>query len=289
MSEELNIVPERSSIEKNRKWRKPMKKAVFISALAFVLALMFVSIAPAGPVMDRILKKGELVIGTTGSQPPLNARAKTGEIIGLDADIARSIAGNMGVKVRFATMAFSELLPALEAGKVDMVLASMGMTLQRNRKVAFVGPYFVSGKGILTKTKTIAALEEAEGLNRPDFTVAALKDSTSQHLVEEAAPRAKLVATKTYDEAVDLLFQDRIDALIADYPFCAFSAIRHRGKGLAAGQAPLTFEPLGIAMPEDTLLINWMENFMTLLEASGGLKVMTEHWFKDGSWINQLP
>jgi polar amino acid transport system substrate-binding protein len=266
-----------------------MKKALFILFLASLLAFTFVTASTAGPVLDRILQRGELLVGITGNQPPLNATTKSGEIIGLDADISRLLAGNMGVKAKFMTLPFSDLLPALEAGKVDIVLSSMTMTPDRNLKVAFVGPYFISGKGVLTKTQTVASFQDAAGMNKPQFRLAALKDSTSQVFVEKAAPLAKLVTTKTYDEALDMLFQDKIDALIADYPYCAVTALRFQDKGLAAGQARLTFEPLGIAVPEDTLLINFLQNFMGVLEGSGALKKISERWFNNASWLNQLP
>ena len=172
-----------------------MKRATFVAALVAVLALVLVTSATAGIIMDRILKKGELVIGTTGSQPPLNATTKDGKIIGMDADLANLIATGLGAEVKFEVMPFAQLLPALEKGKIDMVLSSMTMTLQRNRKVAFVGPYYASGKGILTKSKNVAALEGREALNESGFTIAVLKDSTSQAFVEQAAPKAKLMPT----------------------------------------------------------------------------------------------
>ncbi len=264
-----------------------MKKSVIL-VLVSVLLLMVVNIAAAGKAMDSILKKGELLVGITGAQPPLNATNKDGKIIGYDADIARLIAMNMGVKLKFSTMPFAELLPALKAGKVDMVLSSMTMTLERNREVAFVGPYYVSGKGIITKTQTISALQQAEGLNNPEFKVAALKNSTSQSFVEQAAPKAQLVPTKSYDEALDLLLKDQINAIVADYPYCAFAAFRYQDKGLVAGQSKFTIEPLGIAVPEDALLINWLGNFISMFEASGQLKNLNEKWFQDGSWIKEL-
>ena len=99
-----------------------MRKAIFVLAVTSVLALLFVTVAPAGTALDRILKKGELVVGITGDQPPLNAKTKTDTIIGLDADLATLIAGTMGVKVKFATMPFSKMLAALETGAVDMIL-----------------------------------------------------------------------------------------------------------------------------------------------------------------------
>ena len=266
-----------------------MKKSAVVAALVGILALTLVSVVSAGPALDRVLKRGQLIVGMTGSQPPLNATTKEGQIIGLDADIAKLIALNMGVKAEFKTMTFPELLPALQAGKVDMVLSGMTMTLSRNLKVAFVGPYYISGKGILTKAKTIGALQKAEGLNKPEFKIAALNGSTSQKFAEKTAPKAALVTTKSYDEAVEMLFQDKIDALIADYPFCAFTAFRYEDKGLIAGQSKLTFEPLGIAVSEDVLLINWLQNFMMALEGSGQLKIMNQRWLKDGSWIKELP
>ena len=265
-----------------------MKKTVVLAFVAALL-LMMVNTAMAGQAMDSILKKGELVVGLTGTQPPLNVTNKDGKIIGYDADIAKLIATNMGVKIKFATMPFPELLPALKAGKVDMILSSMTMTLERNREVAFVGPYYVSGKGILTTTQNIDALQKTEGMNKAGFKVAALKNSTSQGFIKQAAPKAQFVPIKSYDEALEMLLKGKVNAIVADYPFCAFTAFRYQDKGIVAGQSKFTVEPLGIAIHEDALLINWLGNFLSMFDASGQLKKLTEKWFQDGSWVKELP
>ena len=267
-----------------------MKKVKAIAILVLGLTLLFALPATAGPVLDRILKKGELVVGTSGDQPPLTAKNRKGEIIGLEADLAESFAAAMGVRLKFQVRSFSELLPALLAGKVDLILSGMTITPKRNLKVAFVGPYFISGKGILTKLETVASAQDPGDINRPDFTLAALQDSTSQLFTEQMIPDAKLVTTKTLDEALDLLFKGEVDALIADYPFCAVAALRYRGKRLVAGEARFTFEPIGIALPSnDPLLVNWIENFLSRLSASGALKQLEDRWFKNGSWLKELP
>ena len=59
-----------------------MKKAILILTLTFVLVISLVTSAPAGTSLKRILQKGELVVGLTGTQPPLNATTKDGKIIG---------------------------------------------------------------------------------------------------------------------------------------------------------------------------------------------------------------
>jgi polar amino acid transport system substrate-binding protein len=266
-----------------------MKKTCFFVSLFIALFLVFAADASAGSALQRIMKKGELAVGTAGTQPPMTATSKKGEIIGMDVDISRAMADALGVKLRFVTMPFAELLPALEAGKVDMVLSGMTMTGERNKRAAFVGPYLVTGKGILAVEERFAALKEAKGLNTPEVTVAALKGSTSQKFAETSMPKAKLVSVGSYDEALDQLFEKKIDVVVADFQFCALTAYRHQDKGLIAGRSPLSFEPLGIAMAEDTLLINWVQNFLNQFEGTGEMKKINEKWLNIGSWIDELP
>ncbi len=266
-----------------------MKKTFVFVALLSALSLMFAISASAGPAFDRIMKKGELLVGTSGAQPPMTATTKEGKIIGLDADLSKAMADAMGVKLKYASMPFSRLLPALEAGQVDMVLSGMTITPKRNQKVAFVGPYYVSGKGILAVAEKYAALQEAKGLDTPEVTIAALEHSTSQKFAETLIPKAKLILTDSYEKAINLLLKGKVDVIVADYYFCALTAYRFQEKGLISGKSPLTFEPLGIAMPEDTLLINWVQNFMNFLQGSGKLKEVTKKWLSSGAWIDELP
>ena len=215
---------------------------------------------------------------------------KEGEIIGFEIDIASYMAEEMGVKLKIEAMPFSELLPALESGKVDMVLSGMTITGKRNLNVAFVGPYFTTGKAFLTKTETIAAATEASEINSPDTTLVVLKGSTSQVFVEKAIPLAKVVLTSNYDEAVDMVLKDEVHAMVADYPICAVSVMRHPDEGLLAIFTPLTYEAIGVAVPAgDPLLVNWVENFLRNLKGSGVLDALRVSWLKSSYWLERLP
>lgn len=243
----------------------------------------------ASPVLDRIQKRGELVVGTMGNMPPLNMTAKDGEIFGLEPDLARMMADAMDVNVRFVTRPFSELLPALQAGQVDMVLSGMTITPKRNMKVAFVGPYFISGKAFLTKIKTIAMAKEADEVNSPNTKIVALKGSTSQEFAETVLDKTTLFITANYDEAVDMVLKDKVQAMIADYPICVVSVFRYPEAGLLSVVTPLTYEPIGIAIPaNDPLLMNWATNTLNSIEASGDLDELRLKWFARGSWLDKL-
>jgi ABC-type amino acid transport substrate-binding protein len=101
--------------------------------------------------------------------------------------------------------------------------------------------------------------------------------------------KAKLVLFGSYDEGIDLLLKNKVDVIVADFQFCALTAYRNPKKGLIAGKSPLSFEPLGIAMPEDVLLINWVQNFLIQFEGTGEMKKTGEKWLNPGSWIDDLP
>ena len=244
----------------------------------------------AAPSLARIIQKGELLIGTSGSMPPFTMTTKKGDIIGLDADIARYLANGMGVKLRLETIPFSELIESLEQGKLDMILSNMTITQHRNLKVAFVGPYATSGKAFLTKIETIATAKDPSVLNSPERTFAALKGSTSQAFAEQFLPRAKLLLTDDHEGAVELVIKDRADAMLADWAMCQVALLRNPDEGLLLLFTRLTYEPIGIGIPaNDPHLINWVENSLKLMKGSGYLKALERRWFGDGSWLLLLP
>jgi polar amino acid transport system substrate-binding protein len=245
--------------------------------------------APAS-ALDNIIKKGELVVGTSGNMPPMSMITKDNELIGYEIDLAQSIAKAMGVKLKLELIQFSDLLSALQSGKIDMILSNMTITPARNTKVAFVGPYFVSGKAFLTKVSTIALADEAADVNNPDTKLTALKGSTSQAFVENFIPKATLTVAKDYDEAVKMVIDDKVSAMVADYPICIISVFRYPEAGLLSVVTPLTYEPIGIAIPKgDAHFANWLQNAINNWSESGYLDELKYRWFGRGTWLNKLP
>ena len=244
----------------------------------------------ASPVVDRIQKRGELIVGTTGDMPPLNMTTKKGGLIGIEPELANQMAGAMGVKLTFRTMAFHQLLPALQAGNVDMVLSNMTITGRRNLEVVFVGPYFISGKSVLTKLRTLALMQNPYQFNSPKTSLVALKGSTGQEFVKKSAPNAKLVTADNYAAAIKMVIDNKVDAFVADYPICAVSVFRYPNQQLTTLTKPLTFEPIGIAIQTgDPLLMNWLQNFLITMQGSGELEAIRNRYMQDASWLKLLP
>jgi polar amino acid transport system substrate-binding protein len=269
----------------------PMKR--MLTSLALCGALLIAAVVPVvadSPVLSRIVQNGELRVGMSGSQPPFTVKSKDGSLIGYEVDLAKLLANAMNVELKLVEMPFGELLGALEAGKVDVVMSGMTMTPERNLKAAFVGPYIVSGKSILTKDQTLAQADEAGDIDQADLTIVALENSTSQKFVEALMPKAKLMTTKQYDDGVAMVLDDKATAMVADFPICALSVMRYGDQGLVTLAEPLTIEPIGIAIsPGDSLLLNMIENYLGALEVVGVLSELESKWFESGDWLIQLP
>ena len=117
-----------------------------------------------------------------------------------------------------------------------------------------------------------------------------LKGSTSQLFVERVFPKARLVLTDDYDQAVAMVREDKAHAMVADYPICQVSVFRYPDAKLATLKNPISYEPLGIALPAgDPLLVNLVQNMLSTLEKSGELELLMQKWFKDPSWVKSLP
>lgn len=240
----------------------------------------------AQKTLKKIAERGELRVGMTASQPPFTMKANDGSVIGYEADLANLLAASMNVKLTIVEMPFAELLNALEAEKVDVVMSGMTMTMERNMRVAFAGPYLLSGKSILTKSLALSATEDASDINSQTIKIVVLKGSTSESYVKSEIPEAEVTLANTYDDAIKALEDGTVSIMVADYPICAYTAQIQPEKGLITLDEPLTIEPIGMALPpDDAHFHNMIQNYMTGLTLIGVLDILEMKWFEGGDWV----
>ena len=264
---------------------------VFLGGVLLALLLGCASRAPEPKpgALTRIVQSGAIRVGTSGEQPPLTMVAKNGELLGLDVALARVLAQSMGVKAEFVQMPFGELLDAVEAHKLDIAMSGITITPERSRRVSFVGPYFTSGKAVLTKSKKIAEARVPQDLDSPDLRFAALKGSTSEEFARRSLSSAKLVLSERLEDAIQAVLKGEVDALVADRETCDFAVLRHPRRGLIAPSVTFTVEPMGIAVAQDEpRLANLVQTYLTALSNSGTLEKARAFWFKDPSWVKDL-
>ncbi|UXX80237.1 transporter substrate-binding domain-containing protein [Reichenbachiella carrageenanivorans] len=266
-----------------------MKNTLKILSAILIICVSFCT-AHAQGTLKKIVNKGELRVGLTADQPPFSMKNKQGEIIGYEVDMATLLAKSMGVKLKLVVLPFNSLIDALDGGKIDMVMSGMTITPERNLKVAFVGPYMVSGKSILTKSSILARAESTEELNEGSrISVAVLEGSTSQTFVETYMENVDMTKVKNYDEGINLVRTEIVNALVADYPFCVISAMKYGNEGMVTLDQPLTIEPIGAALPKnDPLFLNLVQNYVSSLELAGVFEMLSAKWLEDGTWMLEV-
>lgn len=249
-------------------------------ALFFFVVSSSAHAVDGAPVVSRIQKSGKLVVGTSGNMPLMSEKLMTGELVGLDIDIAKAMAETMGVELELKTMPFDQLIPALETGKVDAVLSNMTMTIERNMRVAFAGPYFVSGKCLITKEQEIARADEPEDLKEADVTIAVVKGTTSENFVKELLPDARRTTVADVEQGTNLVSNGEANAFLTDFPICLSVMKRFPESGFQSVVSLLTYEPIGIALPaNDPLLLNLAQNFINRAENVGLMQGLGLKWF----------
>ncbi|MEM8941085.1 MAG: transporter substrate-binding domain-containing protein [Pseudomonadota bacterium] len=261
---------------------------LFVSALT-VLALFSTTTAQAGDTLDRVVKNKTLIIGISGDQPPMNMLNRQGELMGYDVDLAKAMASAMYVKPEFSQMPFGSLTKALKDGKVDLVISGMAITADRSRSASFAGPYLMGGKSILAKRTALDEIASA-GIDMAEVKLAALQNSTSATFVREAAPKATLVEVENYDEAIKMVSDGDVAAMVADAPVCKLQVLRNPDAGLVTLEKPLTVEPYGIAVSsDDPEFLNLVQNFLRTYEGTGLLGRLRQKWLENSSWVAALP
>jgi len=244
---------------------------------------------PPPAALTRIVESGELRIATSGEQPPLSMTSRDGQLLGLDVALSRVLARSMAVEARFVQLPFAKLLEALEKREADIVMSGMTITPKRAERVAFVGPYYTSGKTLLTRSPELALVSVASDLDSPEIRLAALEGSTSEEFVRHTLPRARLSLNKRLEEAIDRVISGEVDALVADRETCQFAVLRHPEAGLFASTSTFTVEPMGIAVRLDApRLANLIQTYLNALAESGALERAQAFWFKDPSWVKDL-
>jgi polar amino acid transport system substrate-binding protein len=250
-----------------------------ISALCLITVSNSLAVEGA-PVVSRIQESGKLVVGTSGTMPLMSEKLMTGELAGFDIDMAKAMAETMGVELELKVLPFDELISAIENGKVDMVISNMTMTVERNMRVAFAGPYFVSGKCLVTKEQDIAKADEPDDLKEKDASIAVVKGTTSENFVKELLPESRRVPVQNVDKGINMVAKGEVNAFLTDFPICLSVMKRFPDSGFQSVVSLLTYEPIGIALPaNDPLLANLAENFIERADQVGLIQGLGLKWF----------
>jgi polar amino acid transport system substrate-binding protein len=256
-------------------------------AVGALLLTIAAGTATARDLQD-VLNTGTLRVGVT-LYAPWAARGSDGELIGFEVDVARQLAADMGVRAELLTYDVERLIPALEAGEIDLIAAGLTITPERALHVNFSAPYAESGIGLATHLGRTADVDDIAELDDPAVTLAAVEGSVAVPLARRLWPRAKVEVFDSVEAASAALLTGEAHGYLEDEPVPTFLALEHPDVVDVPLATPLLASRAGFAVAKgDPDFLAFLNAWITAREADTWLPTTTTYWFETLRWQERL-
>lgn len=246
---------------------------------AVAAALLAVSLAFLGPARaDAATTNGATIVVGTAVTAPFEYYDKDQQLIGFDVDLMNKIATMLHDQVRYDVGEFGSLIPSLQAGKVNVVIAAMYVTPARRQVVNFATPYLDTGLVMVARPGIhLTSAEDLKGLR-----VGVKSGSTGQAYLQAHPGATAVVYTDTLSSFHDLV-NGRVDVVLNDYlNTLAFLKASHADVQIVGGAGTpvyLQHNQLGIAVPKgDAQLLEQINAALAELKRNGFLEADFKKW-----------
>lgn len=141
----------------------------------------------------KLLTEGKLVVATSPDYPPFE-NLENGEYVGLDIEIAKAVAKELGYEIEFKNLQFDAIIPAIAAGgQADIGISGFSVDPERAKEIDFSDSYYIDDQAIaVMKGGSITKDNADESLNKEDVTIAVQSGTTGESYVKENYPKAKV-------------------------------------------------------------------------------------------------
>jgi ABC-type amino acid transport substrate-binding protein len=211
-----------------------------------------------------------LRIGVAPTYPPV-VFEQDGEIVGIEADLARGLGLRLGRRIAFARFEEDDLIPALERGDIDVVMSGLAITPERAARVQFATPFMASGQLALIRSADLGRFGRIHTIRRPGARVGFQYGTTGERFVATELARATSFGFDDVEAGLRSLRAGRIDYFIHDAPTVWRIAGDPAQRDLHGLYQLLTSEELAWAVRRDEG------------ELKSRLDATVEEWKRDGT------
>lgn len=198
------------------------------------------------PTIDKIKAAGKLTILTSSGFAPFEYLGENNEVVGVDMDLAKAIADEIGVELEIVDMDFDGIVMAVQSGKGDLGVAGMSNTEERRQNVDFSINYVDAAQVIIVRADSdIKSAADLAGKN-----IGVQMGTTGDIFVTDEVGAGQVLRYKTGPDAGAELANGKIDAVVIDE--MPAKQIADSNEGLVVLEEPLTEEQYAIAMAKDT-------------------------------------
>lgn len=263
--------------------------------LAALLALAPVLTAPAAfaqpaPVttaerpsseslLDVIRARGVLRVGLTGDYKPFSFRDKaSGSFTGLDVDMAGALAKAMGVKLAIVHTTWPTMMRDLMAGKFDIAMGGVTITLPRLEHAYFSDPVMHSGKTAITRCADAAKYQTLAEIDHPGVRVIVNPGGTNESFDKTHLHHAKVVLYPSNATIFEQLVKGDADVMITDGVETRLQQKLHPELCAIHPGHPFNHSELGYMMPRDVTLKFFVDEWLNEMNETGVHQEIVQKW-----------
>jgi arginine/lysine/histidine/glutamine transport system substrate-binding/permease protein len=216
-------------------------------------------------------------VGTEPAFPPFEMKDEaTGDLIGFDIELMKAIGEAAGREVKFISLPFDGLIPALQSKTLDAAISGMTITAERAQTIDFSRPYFEAGLAIAVKddNNEIQSLEDLAGKR-----IAVQIGTTGA----DQAQQVEGATVSTFDGAplaLQELINGRVDAVVNDLPVTLFAINEANLQGIKIVGELLTEEYYGIALPKGSEDVEAINTALGQIIQDGTYADIYRQWFQ---------
>ena len=265
-----------------------MKFARHLRSLMTILLCVPIFSGASAELLDDIAAAGKLRVGMSSFQP-WAMRDKNGDFIGFEPDVARALAEDLGVELEIVPTKWDGILPALLAGKFDLIISGMSVTPARNLKINFTVPYARSGLELAANLEKAKGFETLADFNRDDVVIAMRRGVSGLEAVRRALPKATIRQFDDETACRQEVVNGAAHAWISAAPAPAYAAADHPDKLFLPLSSVFdnSIEAFGVRKGEHEAL-NFLNNWIMLRTETGWLQARHDYWFKAREWAAQV-
>jgi cyclohexadienyl dehydratase len=242
-----------------------------IALCAFLVAFCVTRSDAAENRLERVTRAGEIRVCIWPEYYSISYRnTRTGNLEGIDIELAREFARDLGVTVRFIDSSFKTLIDDLLGDRCDISMHGAGMTPARMERLAFSIPHLRSGIYAIT-TKTHPTIREWSDIDRNGVIIAVHAGTLMVDVMKSELKAAELLVVQTPEAREQEVMSGRADVFMTDYPYSRMLA-RHDWALLLAPPKPLAPTPYAYAMaPGDAAWLDRVNSFVIAIKRDGRL------------------
>ena len=234
-------------------------------------------------LLEQIKADGVIVVGTNATNAPWESIDEKGNYVGYDMDLINEIASRMGVTVKIEDMAFDALVAAVQTGKVNVAIASMGAKEERKEKVDFTQMYHLQMNVYLAQMDSDIAITDMEDIVNYKVGVQSgtLPDQYITNLVNDGKMKEDQVSRYEAPENMILdLEAGRIDLVAGDKNQAKVFESMYNVKIIFECSFFGTGENIAVPKNQPELL-NELDSILDQLRSEGYLDQLAEKWEVD--------